>query len=139
PARYGEGAAAVLDLSARSGGGPGVRGRGELSLASARLALDGGTREGELNWMVAARRTYVDVVTRLASAAASDERLHIPYDFADVVGRADGRLGRFEYSASGILERDNLRGDLPGVLRANRGRWGNRAGQARIGVPRGPL
>src|SRR5690606_14373537 len=48
PARYGEGAAAVLDLSARSGGGPGVRGRGELSLASARLAMDGGTRDGEL-------------------------------------------------------------------------------------------
>jgi hypothetical protein len=141
PARYGEGAAAVLDLQARSGGGQGggVRGRGELSLASARLALDGGTAGGEFNWMVAGRRTYVDLVTRMAGAVTTMDELYIPYDFSDVVGRTDGRLGRFEYSASGILERDHLRGGIPGILQGNRGRWGNRSGRVSVGVPLGPL
>lgn len=141
PARFGEGAAAVLDLRARQGGGNGeVRGRGELSMASARLALDGGTRGGELNWMLAGRRTYVDLVTRMVGAVAGDDALHVPYDFADLIGRVDGRLGDgWQYSASGIVERDHLRGSIPGLLEGNRGRWGNRAGQLSIAVPVGPL
>ena len=141
PARFGEGAAAVLDLRARTGGGAtgGIRGQGELSLASARLALDGGTRGGEFNWMVAGRRTYVDLVTRMAGAVASDDGLYIPYDFSDVIGRVDGRAGAWEYAASGILERDHLRGGIPGLLQGNRGRWGNRSGQLSVGIPLGPL
>lgn len=141
PPRFGEGAAAVLDLHARSGGGGrgGVRGRGELSLASARVALDGGTDGGELNWMVAARRTYVDLLTRMAGFATANDGLYIPYDFADVVGKVDGRVNGFDYSATGIFERDRLRGGIHGILQANRGRWGNRSGRVTVGVPLGPL
>lgn len=142
PARFGEGAAAVLDLHARSGGGGregGVQGRGELSLASARVALDGGTDGGELNWMVAARRTYVDLLTRVAGVATANDGLYIPYDFADVVAKVDGRVKGFDYSATGIFERDRLRGGIHGILQANRGRWGNRSGRVTVGVPLGPL
>lgn len=142
PARFGEGAAAVLDLHARSGADEleeGVQGRGELSLASARLALSGAAPDGALNWMVAGRRTYVDLLTRMAGAATAQEDLYIPYDFSDVVARVDGKLGGFDYAATGIVERDHLRGGIPGILQANRGRWGNQSGRATVGVPLGPL
>lgn len=139
PARFGEGAAAVLDLRSRSGSGEGVRGRGELSLASARMALDGGSAGGEVNWMVAGRRTYVDMLSRVAGEVVSQDRLYVPYDFSDVVGRVDGRISGIDYEVSGILEQDHLRGRIPGVLQGNRGWWGNRAATAAVGVPLGPL
>lgn len=140
PARLGEGAAAVLDLRSRSGGGGGgVKGRGELSLASARIALDGGLPDGQLNWMVAGRRTYVDVLSRMAGEVLSHDRLYVPYDFSDVVARVDGRISGIDYEASGLLEQDHLRGRIPGVLRGNRGQWGNRAATVGVGVPLGPL
>lgn len=139
PARLGEGAAAVLDLRSRSGGGEGVRGRGELSLASVRMALDGGAAGGAFNWMVAGRRTYVDLLSRMAGEVMSHDRLYVPYDFSDVVARVDGRIGGIDYEASGLLEQDHLRGRIPGVLRGNRGQWGNRAASVGVGVPLGPL
>lgn len=141
PTQWGEGAAAILDLRSRSGGGNGeVRGRGELSLASARLALDGSSTDGRFQWMVAARRTYADLVTGVAGALTGSEDLYIPYDFSDVVARVDGRIGGgWEYRLSGIFERDYLRGDLPGLLQGNRGRWGNRSGQVSVRVPLGPV
>lgn len=139
PARLGEGAAAVLDLHTRSGSPGTVQGRGEISLASARVAFDGGLPGGAFNWMIAGRRTYVDLLARMASAAIDNEAWHIPYDFADVAGRADGELFGIDYVASGIVEQDHLRGGIPGVLQANRGRWGNRSGRMAVGIPFGGL
>jgi hypothetical protein len=139
-ARWGEGAAAVLDLRSRTGGGKGIRGRGELSLASARVALDGTTEDGQFSWMVAGRRTYVDLLTSAYGSVTGDDEAAIPYDFSDLVARVDGRIGDgWGYSASGILERDRLRGDVPGILRDNQGEWGNRAGQVSVHFPLGPL
>lgn len=139
PARLGEGAAAVLDLHTR-GGNPGtVRGRGEISVASARMAFDGGLPSGAFNWMVTGRRTYVDLLARMASAAIDNDAWHIPYDFSDMTGRVDGELFGFDYVASGIFEQDHLRGGIPGVLQANRGKWGNRSGRVAVGIPLGGL
>jgi hypothetical protein len=138
-AKWGEGAAAVLDLRSRSGGegGSTLRGSSELSLASARLALDGQSPDGRFGWMIAGRRTYVDLVSSIAGAFDGRDE-GIPYDFGDVVARVDGRLGQgWSYMASGILEQDNLRGDVPGLLRNNKGKWGNDAGQITVGIPLG--
>ena len=63
PARLGEGAT-VLEVRSRPAGGHGdVRGFGELSLASARVAADQRIADGRGGWMVAARRTYLDWLT----------------------------------------------------------------------------
>jgi hypothetical protein len=136
-ARWGEGAAAVLDLRSRKGGETGeVHGRGELSLASARFALDGSVLDRKLTWTVAARRTYVDLLTGVYGALSSDGDDVIPYDFSDLVVRLDGDLGGgWGYTASGIGEQDRLRGALPGLLQGNQGRWGNRAGQVTLSIP----
>jgi hypothetical protein len=139
-ARWGEGAAAVLDLRSRSGrNGKPVQGNAELSVASARLALDGELSDRG-NWMLAARRSHVDLLSGLLAGATGKGDLHVPYDFSDVVGRLDGRLGGgWHVVGSGIIEYDHLRGEIPGLLKGNRGSWGNRAGSIALSGPIGPL
>src|SRR5690606_9461909 len=62
----------------------------------------------------------------------------IPYDFSDLVFRVDGRLdGGWGFEVSSIAERDHVRGDIPGLIRDNRGRWGNRAGRVSLLFPVG--
>jgi hypothetical protein len=134
-ARWGEGSAAVLDLRSRSGGSRPLGGSAEVSLASLRLALDGEVLNGRFRWMIAGRRTYIDLLTQVAEALTK-EPVHVPYDFADLVGRVDGEIGGgWSYEASGIVEHDDLRGDLPGLITGNEARWGNRAGQVSIVAP----
>lgn len=136
-ARWGEGSAAILDLRSRRGGlGGSLRGQGELSLASARFALDDNLFDGKLGWMVAGRRTYVDLVSALYGSLTNDREDVIPYDFTDLIARVDGDLGRgWGITTSGIFEQDRLRGEVRGLLRGNHGQWGNRAGQATLTVP----
>lgn len=141
-ARWGEGAAAVLGVETRRGGSGGApfSGLGELSAASARLALDGLAVDGRVRWMIAGRRTYVDLLSRAAERLTGDDSLGIPYDFSDLVGRVDVRgPAGLEVGVSGIVEWDRLRGDVPGLLRGNRGRWGNRAGRVGAELPVGPV
>src|SRR5438034_1013123 len=59
PAVSGEGAAATLDLASRPATEPGLHGSAELSVISARAALEHGTNGTSPGWMLAARRSYV--------------------------------------------------------------------------------
>jgi vitamin B12 transporter len=140
-ARWGEGAAAILDLKSRTGGENGrTHGRGELSMASARFALDGSLLQRHLSWMVAARRTYVDLLTGIYGSLTRNEQDVIPYDFSDLVARVEGDAGKgWRYNASTIIEQDRLRGGVAGLLQGNHGRWGNRAGQLSVTVPLGSV
>ncbi len=140
-ARWGEGAAGVLDLRSRTGGsGDGVRGKSEVSFASARLTADGATPGGGLTWMLAGRRSYVDVFAAMAEGVVGVGDLHIPYDFSDLTGRAQLEVGRgWSLETSALFEYDHLRGDIPGFLEGNRGHWGNRAMRLTASGPAGPF
>jgi hypothetical protein len=139
-AEWGEGAAGILDLRSRSGRAhQAVGGSADLSLVSAQLALDGDVYDGRARWMVAGRRTHVDVLTDAWAIIDPGNGLHIPYDFADVTARVDLQLGPLGIEASGLNERDRLRGDIPGLLVGNTGRWGNRLGQVTLRLPVGPV
>ena len=101
------GAAGVLDLRSRRGQGK-LAGVGELSLASSRMALDGASEDGGTSWMIAGRRTYLDLLTTFAeSVLGSDRTFRFPGSFMDFAGRVDrrvGGLGTLETSA--LLQRD---------------------------------
>jgi hypothetical protein len=134
-ARWGEGSAAILDLRSRSGGLRPLAGAAEVSLASTRLALDGAFAGGDLRWMVAGRRTYVDLLTQMAESVTGAE-VHVPYDFSDLVGRVDGRFGDgWGFEASTLLEQDHLRGDIDGLIMGNEAEWGNQVGQVTLIAP----
>lgn len=134
-AAIGEGAAAALDITSRPATGDRLRGFGELSMVSARTALDDGfgKRGG---WMLAARRSYVDLITALLA----DSSAAIPYAFFDLAGRADVPVGASStVQVSGLWERDDVRGNVRDILRSNLGHWGNRVARATFAAPLGGL
>jgi hypothetical protein len=85
-------------------------------------------------WMVAARRTHVDLLAGAWEFISPRNGFEMPYDFADVTARLTSSSGPFRVEASGLNERDRLRGDIPGLLVGNTGRWGNRWGRSRPGL-----
>jgi len=138
PVAIGEGAAGVLNVTSRRASRPGFSGLGELSVISARGAGDWGSPGGRTSGMLAVRRSYVDLITRLAETFGADSGTYIPYSFYDVTGRFDADLGHgIGFEASGLWEEDDIHGDVPGLLKATRGHWGNRLGRATLSVPLG--
>jgi hypothetical protein len=134
-ASKGEGAASVIDLTSRQWDRNDFGGTAGLSVASARVSL-GGPVTDRGSWSLAMRRTYVDVLTGLVSGWAG----RIPYAFLDLAGRADFQLGNnITVAASALWERDEVWGTVPDLLRENKGRWGNAAGQTTISAPFGQL
>jgi hypothetical protein len=134
-AALGEGAAAVLDLTSRPARGTELGGAAELSLVSARLALDGplGNRAG---WTVAGRRSYVDLATELFSDSAGQ----VPYAFHDVAGRVDVPFdGASALEVSALWEQDVVRGTVRDLLRDNQGSWGNAVVRASFTAPAGAV
>ncbi len=136
----GEGAAGVLDVGSRRPTRPGLHGMSEVSVVSARAAADWASPSGRVAAMVAARRSYLDLLTRFAESLGADSGTHIPYAFFDLTGRFDADLGRgASLEASGVWAQDDVRGDVRGLLRQTTGRWGNRAGRVSLAVPLGGL
>ena len=138
PAGIGEGAAGVLNVTSRRPTAPGVSGLGELSVISARAAADWESPGGRTAAMFAARRSYVDLVTRLAESLGADSGTYIPYAFYDLTGRVDADLGRgYALEASGLVEQDHVSDAVPGLLRPTRGTWGNSVGRVSLVSPLG--
>ena len=140
PAAMGEGAAGVLNVESRPAGPPGWRGLAELSVASARAAVDARTRDGRAGVMLSARRSHVDLVSRLIATLNGDSTAYVPYAFYDVAGRFDLALGTLtSLEVSGLWEQDQLRGQVRDLIRETRGAWGNVAGRATLSHPLGRL
>ncbi len=131
PTAIGEGAAAVLDLGSRPGGGRGdLRGVGEVSLLSVRGALDQRLPGERGGWMVAARRLHLDLIAPT----------YRPYGFFDVSGRFDLRLGNaYGLEVSGMWEEDGVTRSAQGLLGGDEGDWGNRVARASLTGPVGEL
>jgi hypothetical protein len=140
-ASLGEGAAAVLDVTSRVGGAAGeMRGLADLSLASGRLALDGGAMDGRAAWMIAGRRSWLDLATGVASVMADDPSLALPYSFSDLTARFDLQLGEGRaVETSALYEHDHIDGTLPDILHRTRATWGNGAGRITYVAPLGQL
>ena len=127
-AAFGEGGAAVLDLESRPASGNGdVRGFGELSMLTARLAVDRRAENGRGGWMFAARRSHLDFVIA-------------PYAMFDLTGRLDFLAGeRVGIEISGLWEWDGVGRNDQDVLDGNAGGWGNRVARVSVTHPIGSV
>lgn len=137
PAPLAGGAAAVLDVASRlPGADPGLDGRGEVSLVSARLALDHPLQGGSGGWMLAGRRTYLDFVTWAIEALSGAKDVYVPYAFRDLTGRLDLDLGGGRsLEASALWSSDDVRGNVPDVIEGSPSRWGDLAARVTLEVP----
>lgn len=109
PARYGGRLSSVLDVRSAAEGRPGLHGSAELSLLGSTAMLSAPISDRG-SWLVAARRTYADLVV----GAFSDEVL--PYHFYDLHGHAAYRLpGDWWIALTGYGGNDVLDADLSEV------------------------
>jgi hypothetical protein len=132
-AALGEGAAAVLELSSRTAADTIWSGAAEVSVVSARATVDRRFAGGRAGIMLAARRSYLDLVSRSLGTLIDDSNAAVPYAFHDVAARVDLPVGaRAVLQVSTLWEQDVLRGNLPNILKGNRGRWGNALGRVSL-------
>lgn len=131
-ASLGGGSAASVDLTSRRGDTPHLEGAAELSVVSARAAAGESFADGRGGWMLAARRSYVDLVTAALQGLGADSA-YIPYAFQDAVARLDVPLGRrAALEMSALLERDDVRGNVRDLLVRSKGHWGNALARATL-------
>lgn len=136
----GEGAAAVIDLRSRPAVAERWSGAAELSAVSTRVTLDRRFSGGRGGVMLAARRSYVDLVMQALAGVTGDSGLRIPYSFLDGAARVTLPVGRAALiDASGMLAWDYLRGDVRKLIRGSQGSWGNATGRVSVVAPLGNL
>ena len=123
PAQYGGRSASLLDIKQRNGDNEKFHGNGGLGLIASRLSLEGPIQKGKSSFLIAGRRTYADVFTRLSSKP--DLKNSVMY-FYDLNGRMNFRL-----SDKDVLTLSGYYGD--DVLKNKEQlswNWGNRTATA---------
>lgn len=90
PAQYGGRSASLLDIKLRNGNSDKFHGNGGLGLIASRLSLEGPIQKGKSSFLIAGRRTYADVFTRMSN---KPELKNSVMYFYDLNGRLNFRLG----------------------------------------------
>lgn len=116
PAQLGGGTASVFDISTRSGSLTDYHFGGTISLLSAKVVAEGPIKEGRSSFLVAGRRSYLDVFLK-----ATDKYRNNTLRFYDANLRLNFRLGiKDVLSLSFFRGHDNL--GLDDMMRME---WGN--------------
>jgi hypothetical protein len=104
PAQHGGRLGAVMIVSSREGNRQNIDTEISLGVLSSSLVLSGPLkRGGRSSWLLAGRRTYIDLATRLFTES------EVPYHFADFQGRFNWDLGpRDKISVTGYWGDDVL-------------------------------
>lgn len=123
--------AAVLDVTSRSRADGGTATTASLSPLSARLSLTGEVAD-RVGWMVGARRSYLDALSRAARGLGLTSGT-VPYAFGDLTGRVDAALGSdTRLEASAFWQDDRVSGDVEDLAYGNEGDWGTLAFRASL-------
>lgn len=139
PASIGGGAAATIDIRTRTGGSEhtdtsaspnAVNGVGELSIVSARAALDQRLPGDRVAWMLSARRSILDGLT------GADSTHGLPYAFSDLTARVDVFLNDSRVlEVSGVLADNHIEGRVFEQPGSQSRRWGTQAARVTLDVP----
>jgi hypothetical protein len=98
PAWYPGRLSSVLDVDVRTGNRDATDVRGQVSLLSSKVLVEGPAAGA--TYLVGARRTYADLVV---GAVSSEE---LPYYFTDLIGKVSVPLGRGSVALTGYWGRD---------------------------------
>lgn len=128
PASDGDRLAGIVDLRTREGARDSVHASGSIGLISARAGANGPLPGRRGSYLVAARRTYLDLFTA-GLAKLGTIPYSLPYGFTDALLKMDQDVGaRGSVGASLYLDGERLR--IPPELRTSDladWRWGSRA------------
>lgn len=121
PAEYGGRSASLLEVNMRNGDAEKFHASGGIGLIASRVNLEGPIQKGKSSFLLAGRRTYADVFTRLSPREdISNSTLY----FYDMNGRLNFKLGsKDQLSLSGYYGNDVLKNKEQLSWS-----WGNRTG-----------
>ncbi len=91
PANYGGRLSSVVDVSMKDGNNKEYKIKGGLGLLASRLSIEGPIVKDKSSFIVSARRTYIDALSRIALASNTDDNVldGIPYYFYDLNAKAN--------------------------------------------------
>ncbi len=124
PAEYGGRLSSVLDVRQREGNSKQFKMNGGLGLLSSRLLLEGPIVEDKISYMVAGRRSYLDIFFGLSDDEAINQSILYFYDFNGKVNFKFSERSRL--FISGYYGQDNF-----GIQDQFNFGWGNGTGTAR--------
>lgn len=135
PARYGGRLSSVLDVKVRDGNRKQMRTEGAIGLASARISNEGPIAQGRGSYLVAMRRSYLDLFTRPVARIISGGSHAFGYTFYDLNGKVGYDLSEKDkihltvYSGHdrGVV---NSR-DTSNIRSSNHFQWGNQLATVR--------
>ncbi len=122
PARLGGGASSVFDIATRQGDLFGHHFSAGIGLLAARAMAEGPISEGEASYLVAARRSYMDLFLKMTDKF-SDTKLN----FYDVNAKVAWRLGQSDNLSVSFLRS----ADQMGIMSSLSLEWANTAVSAR--------
>lgn len=133
PARYGGRLSSVLDLHTREGNANEFEGQGAVGLLASSLTVEGPLRRGTTTFLLSARRTYFDVLTRPLQWVLTDGKGSAGYYFYDVNAKGSHTVSHKDrlfvsfyagHDRFATRFRDDEGDDLPGTTRFGLG-WRN--------------
>ncbi len=92
PARYGGRLSSVIDISMKEGNNQKITGKGSIGLISSKFTVEGPIKDENTSFIVSARRTYIDLLTRPLIKAASDGESTAGYFFEDFNAKINHRF-----------------------------------------------
>lgn len=121
PAQLGGGTASVLDISTRSGSLTDYHFGGTVGLLSAKVVAEGPIKEGQSSFLVAGRRSYLDLFLK-----ATDDYRNNTLHFYDINVRLNHRFSSKDMVSLSLFRgRDNM--GLEDMMRME---WGNTTASA---------
>jgi len=89
PARYGGRLSSVLEINMKEGNMKKIAGEGSIGLIASRLTIEGPIKKDKTSFIVSGRRTYIDLLIRPLSKAASQGAGVGGYYFYDINAKAN--------------------------------------------------
>lgn len=130
PAPYGGRLSSVVDVQLKEGNNQRFAGEGAIGLISSKLLLEGPIKNEKTSFLIAARRTYLDVLT--AAAAAINGEPISSYNFYDINAKVNHTFStkdRLYLSVYGgqdrFADKQEFRGDIQDEEQNFKMRWGN--------------
>lgn len=104
PAQYGGRISSVLDVQTLNGDNQNFKADGSVGLLASKLAVQGPIQKGKSSFMVAARRTYLDMFLK-----ATDDYKDTKLNFYDINGKLDFKLSPHDQlDGTFFMGNDNL-------------------------------
>lgn len=109
PARFGGRASSIITLETKTGNADSIRTEASVGILSSRVTIDGPLARGAIRFMIAARRTYVDLLTGLSGRLLGNGAGATQSYFYDLNHKIQWQVNaRNRLTASGFFSRDQF-------------------------------